>query len=62
MLQPAMKTVTFNAVKDGKGYVKPMLVPAHSREAKRTDKVGLAIAGGLLVITAAFVTMMLLAL
>lgn len=57
-----MKTITFNAVKHSNGYVKPMIVPAHIREAKKTDTVGLTIAGGLLVITAAFVTMMLLAL
>jgi hypothetical protein len=58
----AMKSVTFNAVKNGNGYVKAMIAPANRSKAGKADTVGMVLAGGLLVITAAFLTVMLLAL
>jgi hypothetical protein len=57
-----MKSISFNAAKDGNGYVKSVIVPANRADARRADKLGVTIAMTLLVLTAAVITMVLLAL
>ena len=56
-----MKSITFNVVKDGKGYVKTILAPSSSAEARRADRLGMIIAGTLLLMTVSVIALMLLA-
>jgi hypothetical protein len=57
-----MKSVTFKVTKNGKGYLNTVWVPAnHSEEARSGGTWGFVIAGGLLLATASFVCLLLLA-
>lgn len=57
-----MKSVTFKVTKNGQGYLNTILVPGnHSEEARGTSTWGFVIAGGLLLATATFVCLLLLA-
>lgn len=55
-----MKTVTFKAIKNGRGYITSTVVPANNSEARGGSPWGFVIAGGLVLITATFVCLMLL--
>jgi hypothetical protein len=55
----AMKAITFTAMKDGKGYVKTALVAGNRSEGQRADTWGMVIAGGLLLVTATFICLLL---
>jgi hypothetical protein len=55
-----MKTISFKAIKNGHGYITSTVVPANSSEARIGSAWGLVIAGGLVLITATFVCLLLL--
>ncbi len=55
-----IKMITFKAIKNGRGYVLSPVVPANHSEARVGSAWGLVIAGGLVLITATFVCLMLL--
>jgi hypothetical protein len=57
-----MKAVTFKVTKNGKGYLNTVWVPSnHSEEARSGGTWGFVIAGSLLLATATFVCLLLLA-
>lgn len=55
-----MKSITFTAVKNGKGYVTSRIVPANHSDTSRGSAWGFVIAGILALAAAGFVCMMLL--
>ena len=55
-----MKSISFQAVRDGNGYVRSAFVSGNTTQAGRPSTKGLLLAGALLVLTATFVGLMLL--
>lgn len=55
-----MKTITFKAIKNGRGYITSTVVPSNNSEAKGENAWGLVIAGALVLITATLVCLLLL--
>jgi len=56
-----MKSISFTVMKNGRGYVRTGLVPGNHSEARKADTWGMVIAGSLLLITATFICLLLLA-
>jgi len=56
-----MKTISYTAAKDGRDYVSTMIVPEHHSEYTGGGPWGMVIAGGLLLVTATFICLLLLA-
>jgi hypothetical protein len=57
-----MKSITFKVTRNGRGYLNTVWVPAnHSEEARGSHTWGFVIAGGLLLATATFICLLLLA-
>lgn len=57
-----MKSVTFKVTRNGQGYLNTVWVPAnHSEEARNTGAWGFVIAGVVLLATATFICLVLLA-
>jgi len=55
-----MKTITFKAIRNGRGYITSTVVPGNHSESRTGSAWGLVIAGGLVLITATLVCLMLL--
>ncbi len=55
-----MKTITFKAIKNGRGYITSTVVPGNNSEARGENAWGLVIAGALVLITATLVCLLLL--
>ena len=56
-----MKTISYTVAKDGRDYVNTALVPENHSEIAGGGPWGLVIAGGLLLVTATFICLLLLA-
>lgn len=58
---PTMKTISYTVVKEGRDYVNTIVVPENHSESTGTSAWGMVIAGGLLLVTATFICLLLLA-
>ena len=55
-----MKAIVYKAVKNGRGYVETAYVPRNRSQKSRSSKWELIFAGGLVLLTATFVCLLLL--
>jgi hypothetical protein len=56
-----MKTISYTVVKEGRDYVNTIIVPENHSDSAVGGPWGMVIAGGLLVVTATFICLLLLA-